>query len=99
MRPMIFLYVLLTVYIIAVNFYGYRYVKMQRDSVDAGDCPKGDGKLFLTAVMGGAIAVYTSLLLMRFRRTSFVLMVFLPLIAVFNIWCFYLGYRSIWLFI
>ncbi len=96
---MIFLYVLLTVYIIAVNFYGYRFLKLQRDSVDAGEAPAGDGKLFLTAVMGGATSIYVSMFALRYRLTSFVLMVFLPLLAVFNLYCFFLAYRMIWLFL
>lgn len=96
---MLFLYVLLTVYIAAVNFYGYRFIKQQRDACDAGECPAGDGKLFLTALLGGAAAIYASMFAMRYRLTSFALMVFLPLLAVFNVWCFYLGYRSIWLFL
>ena len=96
---MTFLYVLLTVYIVAVNFYGWRFVKLQRDNVDAGEPAAGDGKLFLTAFMGGAIAVYASMFAMRYRLSSFVLMVAMPMLAVFNIWCFYMGYRSIWLFL
>lgn len=96
---MLFLYILLTVYIIAVNFYAFRFVKAQRDSVDAGEPAAGDGKLFLAAVMGGAVALFASLLVMKYRLSSFVLMVFLPLIAVFNIFCFYLAFRGIWLFL
>ena len=96
---MTFLYVLLTVYIIAVNFYGFRFVKQQRDARDSGECPPGDGRLFLACFLGGALAVYISLFLMRYRLSSFVLMVFLPLVAVFNVYCFYLGYRGIWLFL
>ena len=91
-------YILLTVYIVAVNFYAWRFIKTQRDSVDAGGPVAGDGKLFLAAIMGGALALFASLLAMRYRLSSFVLMVFLPLIAVFNIFCFYLAYRGIWLF-
>ncbi len=96
---MIFLYVLLTVYIAAVNFYGFRFIKLQRDSADAGETPAGDGKLFLTAIMGGALSIYISMFAMRYRLSSFVLMVFLPLLAVFNLYCFYMAYRMIWLFL
>ncbi len=96
---MVFLYILLTVYIVAVNFYAWRFVKAQRDSVDAGEPAAGDGKLFLAAIMGGAIALFVSLLAMKYRLSSFVLMVFLPMLAVFNIFCFYLAYRGIWLFL
>ncbi|MBR7186399.1 MAG: hypothetical protein IKD43_02800 [Clostridia bacterium] len=96
---MLFLYILLTVYIIAVNFYGYRFVKLQRDSVDAGEPPAGDGRLFLAALFGGAIAIYASLFAMRYRLSSFILMIGLPLLAVFNLYCFFAAYRSIWLFL
>ncbi len=96
---MTFLYVLLTVYILAVNFYGYRFVRIQRDNADAGEPTGGDGKLFLAAFLGGAIAVYASMFAMRYRLSSFLLMVTMPLLAVFNVWCFYMGYRSIWLFL
>ncbi len=96
---MVLLYILLTVYIIAVNFYAYRFIREQRDSVDAGEPAAGDGKIFLSAILGGAVTLFASLLIMKYRRSSFVLMVFLPLLAVLNIFCFYLGYRSIWLFL
>ena len=86
---MIFLYVLLTVYIAAVNFYGFRFIKLQRDSADAGETPAGDGRL----------SIYISMFAMRYRLSSFVLMVFLPLLAVFNLYCFYMAYRMIWLFL
>ena len=47
---MTFLYIVLAVYIAAVNFYAFRFIKTQRDAYDAGaeDVAKGDGKLILT---------------------------------------------------
>lgn len=96
---MVFLYILLTVYIIAVNFYGYRFLKQQRDNIDEGNCPGGDGKLYLTAFIGGAPGEFLGMFIMRYRLTSLALMIFLPLLSVFNFYCFYLAYRSIWLFI
>ncbi len=96
---MTFLYILLTVYILAVNFYGYRFVRAQRDGTDAGEPPAGDGKLFLAAFFGGAIAIYASLFAMRYRLSSFILMIGLPLLSVLNLYCYFLAYRSIWLFL
>ncbi len=96
---MVFLYLLLTVYIVAINFYGFRFLKQQRDNVDAGGCPGGDGKLYLTAFLGGAPGVYVSMFAMRYRLGSLALMIFLPLLSVFNVYCYYLAFRSIWLFL
>ncbi len=96
---MTFLYIMFAVYIAAVNFYGFRYVKTLRDSEDAGERTEGDGKLVLTALLGGATTIYLCMFLMRYRLSSMILMIFLPLIAVLNFYCFYLGFRSIYLFL
>ena len=95
---MVFLYILFSVYILAVNFYGIRYAKALRDGDEAGDSRAGDGKLVLTALLGGAVSIYASLLAMRYRLNSMTLMIFLPVIAVLNVYCFFLGFRSIYLF-
>ncbi len=95
---MIFLYILFSVYILAVNFYGIRYIKALRDGDETGDSRAGDGKLVLTALLGGAVSIFATLLAMRYRLNSMTLMIFLPVIAVLNVYCFFLGFRSIYLF-
>ncbi len=97
---MTLLYVLLTVYILAVNFYSFRLVRSQRDEFEAGgDAGGQDGKLFLAAILGGATAVYAAMFAMRFRLGNLLLMIAMPVLAVLNIYCFYLGYRSVYLFL
>lgn len=93
---MIFLYILFSVYILSVNFYGFRYVKSMRDGDETGESHAGDGKLFLTALLGGAPLIFVSLLTMRYRQTSMTLMILLPLLIVINIYCFFLGFRGIY---
>jgi len=85
---MTFLYIVLAVYIAAVNFYAFRFIKTQRDAYDAGaeDVAKGDGKL-IGLPCGHA---YISNLL---------LMIALPVLAVVNCYCFFLAFRSIYLFL
>lgn len=95
---MILLYVLLSVYILAVNFYSFRLVKSQREEFESGGQPSGDGKLILAAILGGATAVYISMFAMRFRLGNLLLMIAMPVLAVLNVYCFYMGFRSVWMF-
>lgn len=94
------MYVLLTVYILAINVYAIRLVKTQREEFEAGGSPcSGDGKLLLAALLGGAGAIYASMLLMHYRLGNLLLMVALPVLTVLNVYAFYLGYRSVWTFL
>lgn len=97
-RVMSILYALFLVYIFAVNFYAFRLLKTQRDAWEDGEPPKGDGKLLLAAVMGGAIAVYVTMFVLKFRLSNLTFMILMPLIGVFNVYCFYLGFRGIYFF-
>lgn len=92
---MILLYIVFSVYIVAVNFYAVMLIRSQRDENGATDGKvTGDGKLILTAILGGAIALYVSMFIMRYRLNNILLMLLLPVIAVFNVYFFVLAYRS-----
>ena len=96
MRGTLLFYVLLTVYILAVNFYAFRLVKSEADTGEEGDSlRREDVRLLLAAALGGAAAVFITMLVLRFRLGNALLMIALPLIAVLNGYCFYLGYRGI----
>lgn len=97
---MILLTVLLSTYILAVNYYAFRLLKKQQEDTDVGDmqADDGDGRLLLISAMGGAIAVFVTMFVLRYRLDSMLLMIVLPLLAVVNIYCFYLGFRSIFVF-
>ena len=97
---MILLTVLLSTYILAVNYYAFRLLKKQQEDTDVGDMQAGhgDGRLLLISAMGGAIAVFVTMFVLRYRLDSMLLMIVLPLLAVVNIYCFYLGFRSIFVF-
>ncbi len=96
---MTLLYVCLTVYILAVNFYAFRLLKVQKESFEAGEREsRGDGKLILAAILGGALAVYVSMFLLRYRLGNLLFMIAMPLLAVINLYCFFLAYRGVYLF-
>lgn len=94
-------YILLSVYILAVNFYSFRLIKTQRDDWESGGdaFAKQDGKLFLAAILGGATAIYVTMFILRFRLSNLLLMIAMPVLAVLNIYLFYLCFRGIYLFL
>lgn len=92
---MILLYIVLSVYILAVNFYAVMLLITQRNEFgDNPERPTGDGKIILAALLGGALAVYVSMFIMRYRIKNVLFMILMPVIAVLNIYFFYLAYSS-----
>lgn len=93
---MLLLYIIFIVYILAVNFYAVVLLKTQRDEFceDESKMNSGDGKLILTAILGGAIAIYVSMFIMRYRIKNLLLMILMPVIAVLNVYFFIAAFRS-----
>lgn len=93
---MLLLYIVFIVYILAVNFYAVLLLKSQRDEFSENESKMngGDGKLILTAILGGAIAIYVSMFIMRYRTKNLLLMILMPVIAVFNIYFCIVAFRS-----
>ena len=92
---MILLYIILTVYILAINFYSVLLIKAQRDEFgDSNTHKTGDGKLILAAILGGAIALYVSMFIMKYRIKNLLLMIGLPVLGVLNVYLFFMAYRS-----
>ncbi len=93
---MLLLYIIFIVYILAVNFYAVMLLRAQRDEFGENDSKitSGDGKLILTAILGGAIAIYVSMFIMRFKIKNLLLMILMPVIAVLNVYFFIAAFRS-----
>lgn len=98
---MILLYIIFIVYILAVNFYSFLLVKSQKNDYEAtGKLNKSsDGKLFLSAVLGGALTIYVCLFIFKYRTKSLFLMLSMPVLSVLNIYIFYVAFRSGFTFI
>ena len=59
--------------------------------------PQGDkfiGKLLITGLLGGAIAIYACTFIFKFQRSNLLLMVLMPLLGVLNVYLFVLMFRS-----
>lgn len=93
---MLIFYVLITVYILAVNVYGFMFLRTQRDEWydDEDRTQRGDGKLFLAGILGGATGIYAGMFLLKYRLKNLLLMVVMPVLATLNLWIFFTLYRS-----
>lgn len=93
---MLLLYIVFIVYILAINFYAVMLLRTLKEESfeDEGKMKAGDGKLILTAMLGGAIAIYVSMFIMRFRTKNLLLMILMPVIAVFNVYLCIVAFRS-----
>lgn len=93
---MILLYILFATYIIAVNVYSVMLLlSIKNDVVSDQTKPSaGDGKLLLSAMLGGAIGIYVAMFVTKFKLKDLTLMILLPVIAVFNVWFTITAFRS-----
>lgn len=94
---MILLYLLPIVYIAAVNFYAFRLIRLEYNEWSSGNeqFAVHDGKLFFAALLGGALSIFISMIVMKFRLSNILFMLALPVIAAINIYCFFIMFRSI----
>ena len=93
---MILLYIIFVVYILAVNFYSVMLLRAQRDENGdtGGKASTGDGKIILAALLGGAISIYVSMFIMKYRLKNLLFMILMPVIAVLNVWLCVMAFKS-----
>jgi len=53
-----------------------------------------NGKLLLTGILGGAIAIYACMFIFKYKRTDLLLMLLMPLLAVLNVYVWVMLFRS-----
>ncbi len=51
-------------------------------------------KLYIAGLLGGAITIYVSMFLLKYKRSDLLLMLLMPLFGVLNIYLFVLLFRS-----
>lgn len=84
-----FIYVLIIVYIIAINVYGIMMLRFQKKARENGDDENlmvSDAKLFLTGFLGGATGIYVFMFIFKYRLKSLFMMVFMPVLIALNVY-------------
>ena len=93
---MLLLYIIFTVYILAINFYSVMLLVSQQNEylIDENKLNSGDGKLILSALLGGAVGIYIAMFITKFKLKNMLFMILMPVIGALNIWFIVLAYRS-----
>lgn len=83
-----FLYILLAVYLAAVNVYSFMLVRTMKNRAEErrDERKAGNAKLYIAGLLGGAAAAYVALFVMKFRTDSILLMITLPVLAALNVY-------------
>ncbi len=84
------------VYVLSINVYSFLLLKFQKDANDEGECENAvhDGKLFVTAILGGAVGIYAAMFAFKYRLKSMFLMVLMPVIIVLNVYLIVLAFTG-----
>lgn len=93
---MILMYIVFTVYITAINFYSVMLLIAQKNEylTDENKLNSGDGKLILAAILGGALGIYVTMFITKFKLKNMLFMILMPIIGTVNVWFIVMAYRS-----
>ncbi len=76
---LIFVKIITLVYVVCVNVYSFLLVRQQKNARERGENKIKDVRLYVSAILGGGIGIYTAMLCLKYRLTNFFLMVLIPL--------------------
>lgn len=90
-------YIVIGVYILAINFYGILMLKYQKKHVVDKEYkyPKvTDGRLIFSALLGGAIGIFSFMFIFKYKTKNILLMILLPIIIAINIYLLIMVFRT-----
>ena len=81
--------ILVITYIVAINVYSYLLIFFQKKQLEeTNDTTVKDVKLFLSGLIGGAVGIYLSMFIYKYRLQNLLLMVLVPILIVLNAFVF-----------
>lgn len=84
----IILYIILAVYLAAINLYGILLLHFQKKAQN--ECDElnkvSDWKLFLAAALGGAIGIFVFMFIFKYRLKNLPLMIVLPILTALTVY-------------
>ncbi len=74
-------YVIIIVYLLAINLYGILMLRFQKKSVENDDqnAKVSDAKLYLSGLLGGALGIFVFMFIFKYRLKSLFMMVLMPI--------------------
>ena len=82
-------------YILAINVYGFLLIYFQKKQIDEmREQSVKDSKIFMSAMLGGAVGVYVSMFVFSHRLQSLLLMIIIPIIIVINAYILILAFTG-----
>ena len=80
--------ILLITYIAAVNFYGILILFFQKKAKEEYDEYKkiSDVQLLFTGLLGGALGIFTFMLILKYRLKNMLLMLIFPVFIALNVY-------------
>lgn len=78
--------ILIGVYLISVNLYSFLLLRSQKKAREEGEDNIRDIRLFISAILGGAIGIYVGMLCLKYRLKNFLLMVTMPILITITIY-------------
>lgn len=91
----LFFKLIFIVYLIAVNFYAFlavHYQKKAREEREGKDVH--DSKLYITALLGGALGIFVTMFAKKYRLQNLFLMVLMPVLIAVNAYLVFLAFSS-----
>ncbi len=85
----VLVYVLVIVYLLAINLYGILMLHFQKKAREEGDEENigvSDSKLLLAGLLGGATGIFIFMFIFKYRLKSIFMMTLMPVFIALNIY-------------
>ena len=92
-----FAIIIFAVYLAAVNLYGILMLRFQKKAREKGDEENisiSDGKLLLTALLGGATGIFVFMFIFKYRLKSIIMMTLIPVMIAINVYIIVLIFQG-----